>query len=61
MTSQTIVLVEDNPDDGELTLRAFEKSNIRNEVVLPRDGAEALASLFPSDGDGAPRRAPESD
>ena len=46
------MLVEDNPDDEALTLRAFKKSNIRNQVVVMRDGAEALAYLFPGDGDG---------
>jgi two-component system response regulator len=38
--------VEDNPDDEELTRRALERNNIRNEVVVARDGAEALDLLF---------------
>jgi transposase len=44
--SGIILLVEDNPDDVDLTLRAFEKSNVRNEILVVRDGAEALEYLF---------------
>ena len=41
-----ILLVEDNPDDEALTLRALEKNNIMNQVMIVRDGAEALDFLF---------------
>jgi two-component system response regulator len=46
MDEKMILLVEDNPDDEALTLRALKKNNIRNEVVVVRDGAEALDWLF---------------
>src|SRR5262245_40783080 len=46
LTRKTILLVEDNRDDEELTLRALRKSNIMNEVIVARDGEEALNYLF---------------
>jgi len=46
MESRVILLVEDNPDDEALTLRALKKNNIHNEVAVAHDGAEALDYLF---------------
>jgi two-component system, response regulator len=43
---RAILLVEDNPDDVDLTLRAFKRANVANPVVVARDGAEALEHLF---------------
>ena len=46
MSDKVILLVEDNPDDEDLTLRALKKNNIKNDVVVARDGVEALEYLF---------------
>ncbi len=46
MEEKIILLVEDNPDDVELTLRAFKKNNILNRVIIAKDGAEALDYLL---------------
>jgi len=46
METKMILLVEDNPDDEALTIRALKKNNIGNELVVVRDGAEALDFLF---------------
>ena len=46
MKDRIILLVEDNPDDEELTLRALRQGNVANEVAVARDGSEALDFLF---------------
>jgi CheY-like chemotaxis protein len=46
MNEKIILLVEDNPDDEMLTLRALKKNNILNDVVVAHDGVEALDYLF---------------
>lgn len=54
MENRTILLVEDNPDDVELTLRAFNKSNLKNPISVVNDGVSALDFLF-CQGDFATR------
>ena len=49
MTQKSILLVEDNPDDEKLTLRALKKNNIANPVEVARDGEAALALLLDAD------------
>jgi two-component system response regulator len=46
MSDGVILLVEDNPDDEALTVRALKKNNIKNEVFVAHDGEEALDYLF---------------
>jgi two-component system, response regulator len=46
MEEKIILLVEDNPDDVALTIRAFEKSRIKNRIVIAEDGVEALDYIF---------------
>jgi two-component system response regulator len=43
---RVILLVEDNPNDVELTLRAFEKSDVTKEIVVARDGEQAIQYIF---------------
>jgi two-component system response regulator len=50
MTNRHILLVEDNPDDEALTLRALKRNNILNRVTVAHDGAEALEFLFTDGG-----------
>ena len=46
MNNKPILLIEDNPDDEALTLRALKKNNISNEVIVAQDGAEAIEILY---------------
>ena len=46
LAEKTILLVEDNPDDEELTTRALRRAKIANEIVVARDGSEAVEFLF---------------
>lgn len=50
MNARPILLVEDNPDDEVLTIRAFRKNNIQKEIVVAHDGVEALDILFGLNG-----------
>jgi two-component system response regulator len=58
MKEKTILLVEDNPDDVTLTIRALKKNHLLNDVVVARDGAEALDLLF-GKGNTPPMALPE--
>jgi two-component system response regulator len=55
---EVILLVEDNPDDEALTLRALRKNHIANEVIVARDGAEALDLLLGTGPGGPNERTP---
>lgn len=58
MNPGTILLVEDNPDDVALTMRALKSHNITNDVVVAQDGVEALDYLFGAQGRPAPAELP---
>lgn len=56
-TQAKILLVEDNPRDAELTIRALKKSNLADEIMWVKDGAEALNYVFGSASDTPPKPA----
>ncbi len=56
--NDVILLVEDNADDVDLTLRAFKKSRLTNQIVVKRDGQEALDYLLGENGQGGPATLP---
>jgi two-component system, response regulator len=49
MQTDAILLVDDNPDDVTLTLRAFKKNNVKNKIIVANDGIAALDLLLPPD------------
>ena len=53
LTPIDILLVEDNPQDIEITMRALRKKQVKNQVLVARDGQEALDILFPSNGNSS--------
>ena len=60
MTSESVILlVEDNPKDEALTLRALKKANIVNKVVVAHDGAEAVEYLLGTTADGSRNELPQ--
>jgi two-component system response regulator len=58
MSGNTILLVEDNPADEALTLRALKKGNIANQVIVARDGVEALDYLLSAGTSGTRNKLP---
>ncbi len=46
MKEKVVLLIEDNPDDVELTIKAFQKNGITNKIVVAHDGVEAIDMLF---------------
>jgi CheY-like chemotaxis protein len=59
MDRKVVLLVEDNPDDRDLTLRAFDRHGFGNEVVVADDGQAAIEYLLAPGPDGRPRPLPE--
>jgi two-component system response regulator len=59
MEEKTILYVEDDPNDEELTLRVLENYNIANRIIVLRDGAEALEYFFPSSENGEANPLPQ--
>ncbi len=54
----TILLIEDNPDDVELTLRVFKKHHLANKIIVAKDGEEALDILFQRGEENKTQRIP---